>query len=219
MGASPQRGYNHNIAHRGRVYHVQSEDSGTAKSHIYTHVFVDGTIIATNKVNYDPQGADLATQVVALMQASHKKMIKQLRGGELDQKIEVLLGGHPEAVKGEAAAPSKAQSPGPVLAQRKVSKTPPVRRDPSNPVATRAAMVPPAALRQPALRSPLSASEHAQEWLTEYRKEHPESKGLDDSSPEAKQQLEKLRQIIAQQVIDPSVPLVDDELAQLFADL
>lgn len=144
MGASPQRGYNHNIPHRGRLYHVQSEDSGLKKSHIFSHIFFDGTIIASNKVDYQSHvgaetneesgeeadevsaspanespnpgsssgsGEKLAAQVIALMQASHKQMIQQLRRGEFDQKIEVLLGGHPNPPKGaEAPAQSEAES-------------------------------------------------------------------------------------------------------------
>ena len=52
MPQSPQLGYNHNIPHRGRLYHVQTEDSGVEKAHIFTHVFYDGTIISSKKVEY-----------------------------------------------------------------------------------------------------------------------------------------------------------------------
>lgn len=221
MGASPQRGYNHNIAHRGRVYHVQSEDSGLAKSHIYTHVFVNGTIIATNKVDYDPASKteDLAGHVVTLMQASHKKMIKQLRGGDLDQKIEVLLGGHPDSANGEAieakSAPSApAQSPGPVLAQQKISRTPPARRN-TGPAPAPASKQDTA--RHPALRSPLSASEHAQDWLAN---RHPDSPPPAQPEPksDAKSRLAQLRQLLTRQVVEPNKVPVEEELSQLFAD-
>ena len=56
---SPQLGYNHNIPHRGRLYHVQTEDSGVEKAHIFTHVFYDGTIIADG-----PPSEALETQEV-----------------------------------------------------------------------------------------------------------------------------------------------------------
>lgn len=45
-------GYNHQIAHKGRLYHVQSEDSGRTKSHIFTHVFHAGVIMASSRVDY-----------------------------------------------------------------------------------------------------------------------------------------------------------------------
>ncbi|NVB38395.1 hypothetical protein G6O69_11185 [Pseudenhygromyxa sp. WMMC2535] len=110
MSRSPQLGYNHNIPHRGRLYHVQTEDSGVKKAHIFTHVFYDGTIISSNKVTYDPEGVaaeDLDQHIVGLMQESHKGMIRQLRRGEFDEKIIKYIGEHPEAAKSaDGAAPA-----------------------------------------------------------------------------------------------------------------
>lgn len=101
MSRSPQLGYNHNIPHRGRLYHVQTEDSGVNKAHIFTHVFYDGTIIASNKVNYDPEAEveDLDQHIIGLMQESHKSMIRQLRRGVFDEKIVTYIGEHPEGPK------------------------------------------------------------------------------------------------------------------------
>jgi hypothetical protein len=99
MSQSPQLGYNHNIPHRGRLYHVQTEDSGLSKQHIFTHVFYDGTIVATNKVEYDAKAEvdDLDQYIIGLMQESHKSMIRQLRRGIFDEKIVAYIGEHPEA--------------------------------------------------------------------------------------------------------------------------
>jgi hypothetical protein len=36
-------GFNHNIKYKGKVYHVQTEDSGVNNPHIITHLFVGGT--------------------------------------------------------------------------------------------------------------------------------------------------------------------------------
>jgi hypothetical protein len=94
---SPQLGYNHNIPHKGRLYHVQTEDSGVEKAHIFTHIFYDGTIISSKKVEYkDRLGeSDLDPVVIGLMQDSHKTMIKALRAGKFDEKIVTLIGDHP----------------------------------------------------------------------------------------------------------------------------
>ncbi|MCH9684721.1 MAG: hypothetical protein K0V04_25015 [Deltaproteobacteria bacterium] len=98
---SPQLGYNHNIPHRGRLYHVQTEDSGVVKAHIFTHIFYDGTIISSRKVEYQQQVAEHSTSseldsiVIALMQESHKTMIKLLRHGDFDDKIVAVVGEHP----------------------------------------------------------------------------------------------------------------------------
>lgn len=108
MSQSPQLGYNHNIPHRGRLYHVQTEDSGLQKAHIFTHVFYDGTIIASNKVDYDPESdvPSVDEYVIGLMQDSHKSMIRSLRRGEYDEKIVTYIGEHPEAAKSKAKAPA-----------------------------------------------------------------------------------------------------------------
>jgi hypothetical protein len=107
---SPQLGYNHNIPHRGRLYHVQTEDSGTAKAHIFTHVFYDGTIIASNKVDYRPklESENLDAVIIGLMQESHKSMIRQLRSGSFDDKIVKFIGAHPETVNKPEATPAAA---------------------------------------------------------------------------------------------------------------
>ena len=108
MSRSPQLGYNHNIPHRGRLYHVQTEDSGVKKAHIFTHVFYDGTIISSNKVSYDPEATveNLDQNIIGLMQESHKSMIRQLRRGNFDEKIVKYIGEHPEAPK-DGAKPAE----------------------------------------------------------------------------------------------------------------
>jgi hypothetical protein len=79
-------GYNHNIKHQGKVYHVQTEDSGTKNPHIITHLFVGGNILASTKTKYDHllgQG-DYVEAVKDMMQAQHKEMLKGLIGGKYD---------------------------------------------------------------------------------------------------------------------------------------
>lgn len=82
---SPLLGYNHNVMYRGRVYHVQTEDSGPESPHIYTHLFFEGTILGTKRLDYD--GAAPDATVRALMQGQHKGILKELRQGQHDTKI------------------------------------------------------------------------------------------------------------------------------------
>ncbi|HEY8379722.1 MAG TPA: hypothetical protein VIK91_24695 [Nannocystis sp.] len=127
---SPQLGYNHNIPHRGRLYHVQTEDSGIQRAHIFTHVFYDGTIISTNKVDYRDklESENLDAVIIGLMQESHKSMIRQLRSGAFDEKIIKYIGPHPEASnKPEAAAPVTSQEKAP--AKRPERRPPPEPRE------------------------------------------------------------------------------------------
>lgn len=80
-------GFNNNLRHKGKVYHVQTEDSGEGHPHIITHVFVDGgAIIATRKTSYEEMmGApDLKERVRELMREQHKSMALAIRDGAFD---------------------------------------------------------------------------------------------------------------------------------------
>jgi hypothetical protein len=123
---SAQLGYNHNIPHRGRLYHVQTEDSGTEKAHIFTHVFYDGTIISSRKVEYRERigEPELGPIIVGLMQDSHKAMIRALRHGEFDEKIERVIGVHPVADNRELT-----ELPPDAATQRPERRAPPEPRD------------------------------------------------------------------------------------------
>jgi len=79
---SPLVGYNTNVRHKGRLYHIQTEDSGINHPHVITHLFADGgRIIASRKTSYaDQLGADdLSNLVRKLMQEQHKAIFIELR--------------------------------------------------------------------------------------------------------------------------------------------
>ena len=79
-------GFNHNIKHKGKAYHIQTEDSGLENPHIITHLFVGGNILASKKTSYaDIAGADnLAAVVRELMEEQHKEMLRNLINGVYD---------------------------------------------------------------------------------------------------------------------------------------
>ncbi len=90
---SPILGFNHNFSHRGLVFHIQTEDSGVNNPHIFTHLFNGGVILSSCKLTYD---ADSAVEVVkALMQAQHKRMLKDLKKGVFDAKISEFFAADP----------------------------------------------------------------------------------------------------------------------------
>ena len=141
---SPQLGYNHNIPHRGRLYHVQTEDSGVQKAHVFTHIFFDGTIIASNKVTYHEKIKDgpenQSELIIGLMQESHKTMIRALRSGRFDEKIISYIGPHPdsedsvETKKPAAAEPKKRTDRRPPPPPREVAQQgPPLQRGAAGP--------------------------------------------------------------------------------------
>ena len=79
-------GFNHNIKHRGKMYHIQTEDSGLENPHIITHLFVGGNILASKKTSYaDIVAAENLAQVVReLMEEQHKEMLRNLINGVYD---------------------------------------------------------------------------------------------------------------------------------------
>lgn len=88
MAGSPLLGYNTNVRHLGKLFHIQTEDSGSSHGHIFTHLFADGgRIIASKKTTYAQYiGTDRYPEVVKrLMRESHKAMFIALRDGLFDE--------------------------------------------------------------------------------------------------------------------------------------
>jgi hypothetical protein len=111
---APLLGYNTNVRHKGRLYHIQTEDSGVGHPHVITHLFADGgRILASKKTGYaEHLGSNgLQDLVKKLMQSQHKAMFIALRDGLYDDNssLEVAepTGTHqiPEA---QPAEPAKA---------------------------------------------------------------------------------------------------------------
>src|SRR4051812_34199549 len=83
---SPLLGYNHNVKYRGRIFHVQTEDSGPANPRLFTHLYFAGTILASKKHEYDPAAPE--DVVRSLMQGQHKAILKELRSAVHDVRVE-----------------------------------------------------------------------------------------------------------------------------------
>ncbi len=115
--ASPLLGYNNNVRHLGKLYHIQTEDSGTQHAHIFTHLFADGgRIIATKKTTYAQYVGSprFAEQVKKLMQAQHKAMFIALRDGLFDEDEAAgarEFAARPIGLDEEPAATAKALDP------------------------------------------------------------------------------------------------------------
>src|SRR5258705_9703700 len=111
---SPLLGFNNNVKHRGKLFHIQTEDSGVRHPHIITHLFMDGgRILKSVKKSYaEHVGADGMNETVrGLMKEQHKAMFIALRDGQFDYLVE---GGPPPAAAAStttaAAAPVAAAS-------------------------------------------------------------------------------------------------------------
>jgi hypothetical protein len=95
-GQSPLVGYNTNVRHKGKLYHIQTEDSGVSHPHIITHLFADGgRIVSSKKTNYAQHvsAPNLHEVVKKLMQEQHKAMFIALRDCVFDEAEIKLAGG------------------------------------------------------------------------------------------------------------------------------
>jgi hypothetical protein len=112
----PLLGFNNNVRHRGRIFHIQTEDSGVKSPRIVTHLFADGgRIIKTTRTEYTEHvaRADMQVYVRSLMKEQHKAMFTALRLGELDTLLENVCGPFELPAQGSKAPPPAVTSPPP----------------------------------------------------------------------------------------------------------
>jgi len=111
-------GSNTNIRHRGRLFHVQTEDSGKRNPHVISHLYCGGTILASEKTTYadrlDLESETLAKDVRALIEEQHKQMLQRLRRGDYDAVIAGSLGG--DTASGASGGGTEPPAPPPTQA-------------------------------------------------------------------------------------------------------
>jgi hypothetical protein len=90
-------GSNTNVRHRGKLFHVQTEDSGRRNPHVISHLYYGGTILASEKTRYDDlldlESETLSKDVRALIDEQHQQMLKRLKRGDYDAVIAERLDG------------------------------------------------------------------------------------------------------------------------------
>src|SRR6266496_6260142 len=136
-------GFNHNIKHKGKMYHIQTEDSGLENPHIITHLFVGGNILASKKTSYaDIVGAENLAQVVReLMEEQHKEMLRNLINGVYDD-IDVAY-----AQQAQSYQPGQIHADGRTVELKPGVAMPPAGRDELPPEVLAARQGPAPALR------------------------------------------------------------------------
>jgi hypothetical protein len=108
---SPLLGYNNNVRHKNRVFHIQTEDSGVNHPHIITHLFMDGgRILKSVKKSYaEHVGNDGMNDVVRqMMKEQHKAMFIALRDGQFDHLVDPNAAPPKEKDAAPATAPEQA---------------------------------------------------------------------------------------------------------------
>ncbi len=83
-------GFNHNIKHNGKVYHIQTENGGHDNPVVTTQLFSGGVILASRRTSYLDimSSEDLESCVKDIIREQHKSIIKDLTSGALDDRLE-----------------------------------------------------------------------------------------------------------------------------------
>lgn len=79
-------GYNTDVKHNNRVFHIQTEDKGEGSPYVESLVYVGGEILATRKTSYEElirNGRD-DQAVQGLMEQQHRTMIAAIQRGRFD---------------------------------------------------------------------------------------------------------------------------------------
>lgn len=81
-------GYNTDVEHEGKIYHVQTEDKGLDNPVIETLIYCGGEILAARRSSYADlveQGVDEET-IAERIETQHKQLIADVRGGSYAPK-------------------------------------------------------------------------------------------------------------------------------------
>ena len=107
-------GFNTDVKHRNRVFHIQTEDKGEANPYVESLVYVGGEILATKRTSYaeviKTSGRD-DHAVQDLMEQQHRTMIAAIQRGRFDGPNGAIQ--IPEGMSPSAApeTPAKAERP------------------------------------------------------------------------------------------------------------
>ena len=79
-------GFNTDVKHKNRVFHIQTEDKGDANPYVESLVYVGGEILATKKTSYAVvvEGGRDDHAVQDLMEQQHRTMIAAIQRGRFD---------------------------------------------------------------------------------------------------------------------------------------
>ena len=79
-------GFNTDIKHNDKVYHIQTEDKGLQNPYIESLVYVGGEILASKKTSYAEQAKSGVDEkwIGSLMEQQHRTMIAAIKRGRFD---------------------------------------------------------------------------------------------------------------------------------------
>lgn len=82
-------GYNTDVKHEGRVYHVQTEERGGANPVLESLVYIGGTIVAKKATPYSDRLKQGATEdaIASLLKRQHHVIIAAIKAGRIEDLI------------------------------------------------------------------------------------------------------------------------------------
>jgi hypothetical protein len=120
-------GFNTDVKHKNRVFHIQTEDKGDANPYVESLVYVGGEILATKKTSYAEvlkEGRD-DHAVQDLMEQQHRTMIAAIQRGRFDGpngSIQIPEGMAPTAPSEAALRPPVPDKPSAAARQAAASE-------------------------------------------------------------------------------------------------
>jgi len=81
-------GFNTDVKHNAKVYHVQTEDKGRSNPKIESLVYVGGEILDNYRTSYEQDKASLTEDdIMELLEAQHKRVIRSIKVGKYDESV------------------------------------------------------------------------------------------------------------------------------------
>jgi hypothetical protein len=109
-------GFNTDIKHNEKVYHIQTEDKGLQNPYIESLVYVGGEILASKKTSYAEQaGAGVDEKWIGgLMEQQHRTMIAAIKRGRFDVVADVRKSTPRPTLSTQVPVPVEAPPPPPL---------------------------------------------------------------------------------------------------------
>ena len=109
-------GFNTDIKHNEKVYHIQTEDKGLQNPYIESLVYVGGEILASKKTSYAEQaGAGVDEKWIgSLMEQQHRTMIAAIKRGRFDVVADVTKSTPRPTLSTPMPVPSAVEPPPPL---------------------------------------------------------------------------------------------------------
>ena len=79
-------GFNTDVKHGSKVYHVQTEDKGRNNPKIESLVYVGGEILDNYRTSYEQSRTELTEdQIMELLEGQHKRVVRAIKIGKYDE--------------------------------------------------------------------------------------------------------------------------------------